>query len=73
MWIKICIKYKNFIGIIPTFPENVIQIDKVRPQLQRKRWSESILRIYTSLDHIIIDSLQKCILEATIDCQEIQC
>ena len=43
------------------------------PQLQSKTWSEAILRIYTSLDHFIIDSLQKCILEATIDCQEIQC
>ena len=66
-------KLQILIGIIPTFSEDFIQIDKVWPQLQPKTWSEAILRIYTSLDHFIIDSLQECILEATIDCQEIQC
>ena len=64
---KNCIIYEILIGIIPTFSENLIQIDKVLPQLQPKTWSEAILRIYTSLDHFIIDSLQKCILEAAID------
>ena len=42
------------------------------PQLQPKTWSEAILRIYKSAHHFIIDSLQKCILEAVIDCLEIQ-
>ena len=68
---KNCIKY-ILIGIIPTFSENFIQIDKVWPQLQPKTLSEAILRIYTSLDHFIIDSLQKCILEAAIDRLDIQ-
>ena len=71
MWKKnIYITYQIFIGIIPTFSEIFIQIDKVWPQLQPKMWSEAILRIYTSLENFIIDSLQKCILEASIDCQE---
>ena len=67
MWLKNCRKLQILIGIIPTFSENFIQIDKVWPQLQPKTWSEAILRIYTSLDHFIIDSLQKCISEAAID------
>ena len=55
-----------------TFSENFIQIDKVWPQLQPKTWSEANLRIYKNLDHFIIDSLQKCILEAAIDRLDIQ-
>ena len=55
-----------------TFSENFIQIIQVWPQLQPKTWSEAILRIYKSLHHFIIDSLQKCILEAVINCLEIQ-
>ena len=70
---KNCIIYQILLGIIPTFSENFIQIDKVWPRLQPKTRSEAILKIYTSLDHFIIDILQKCILEAAIDCQEIQC
>ena len=62
-----CIKYQILIGIIPTFSENFIQIDKVWPRLQPKTWSEAILRMYTSLDHFSIDSLKKWILEAAID------
>ena len=62
-----CIKYQILIGIIPTFSENFIQIDKVWPRLQPKTWSEAILRMYTSLDHFSIDSLKKLILEAAID------
>ena len=42
------------------------------PQLRPQTWSEAILRIYKSAHHFIIDSLQKCILEAAIDCLEIQ-
>jgi hypothetical protein len=68
---KNCIKYEILIGIIPIFSEKFIQIDKVWPQLQPKMWSEAILRIYTSLDHFIIDSLQKWILEAAIDILDI--
>ena len=34
--------------------------------------AKAIYKIYTSLDHFIIDSLQKWILEAAIDRQEIQ-
>ena len=52
---------------MPTFSENFIQINQVWPQLQLKTWSEAILRMYKSLHHFIIDSLQKCILEAAID------
>ena len=55
---KNCITYQIFIGIIPTFSENFIQFNQVWPQLQLQTWSEAILRIYTSLDHFIIDSLQ---------------
>ena len=66
------IKKQILIGIILTFSKNFIQINQVWPQLQPKMWSEAILRIYTSLDHFIIDSLQKCILEAAIDRLDIQ-
>ena len=48
---KNCIKYQILIGIIPTFSENFIQINQVWPQLQPQRWSQAILKIYTSLDH----------------------
>ena len=65
-------EYQFLIGIIPTFSENFIQIIQIWPQLQPKTWSEAIFRMYTSLHHFIIDSLQKCILEAVIDCLEIQ-
>ena len=58
--------------LIPTFSENFVQINQVWPQLQPKTWSEAILKMYKSLHHFIIDSLQKCILEAVIDCLEIQ-
>ena len=57
---------------MPTFSENFIQINQLWPQLQPKTWSEAILRICKSLHHFIIDSLQKCILEAVINCLEIQ-
>ena len=57
---------------MPTFSENFIQIKQVWPQLKPQTWSEAILRIYTGLDHFIIDSLQKWILEAAIDRLEIQ-
>ena len=69
---KNCITYQIFIGIIPTFSENFIQFNQVWPQLKPQTWSEAILRIYTSLDHFMIDSLQKWILEAAIDRLEIQ-
>ena len=68
---KNCSKLQILIGIMSTFSENFILINQVLPQLQRKTWSEAILRIYSSLDYFIIDSLQKCILEAAIDCLEI--
>ena len=55
-----------------TFSENFIQINQLWPQLQPKTWSEAILRMYKSLHHFIIDSLQKCILEAAIDRLDIQ-
>ena len=48
--IKKCRKLQILIGIIPTFFENLIKINQV--------WSEAILRIYTGLDHFIIDSFQ---------------
>ena len=60
------------IGIIPIFSENFIQINFVWPQLKPETWSKAILRIYTGMDHLIIDSLQKWILEAAIDRLEIQ-
>ena len=69
---KNCRKLQILIGIIPTFSENFIQINQVWPQLQPKTWSEAILRIYLGLDHFLIDSFQKYILEATIDRLEIQ-
>ena len=69
---KNCRKLQILIGIIPIFSENFIQNKQVWPQLQPKTWSEAILRIYKSAHHFIIDSLQKCILEAVIDCLEIQ-
>ena len=69
---KNCSKLQILIGIIPTFSENFIQINQVWPQLQPKTWSEAILRMYKSLHHFIIDSLQKCILEAAIDRLDIQ-
>ena len=40
--------------------------------LQPKMWSEAIFRIYSSLDHFIVDSLQTCLLEAAIDRLNIQ-
>ena len=55
-----------------TFSENFIQINQLWPQLQPKMWSEAILRMYKSLLHFIIDSLQKCILEDAIDRLDIQ-
>ena len=64
---KNCRKLQILIGIIPTFSENFIQINQVWPQLQPKTWSEAILKMYKSLHHFIIDSLQKCILEACIN------
>ena len=69
---KNCIKKQILIGIIPTFSEKFIQIDQVWPQLQPKTWSEAILKKYKSCTILSIDSLQKCILEAVIDCLEIQ-
>ena len=69
---KNCRKLQILIGIITTFSENFIQNKQVWPQLQPKTWSEAILRMYRSLNHFIIDSLQKCFLEAVIDCLEIQ-
>ena len=70
--IKNCIKYQILIGTISTFSVNFIQINKGWPQLQPKTWSEAILRIHTILDHFIIYSLQKGILEAAIDSLDIQ-
>ena len=49
-----------------------MQINQMLPQLEPKTWSDAILRMYKTLHHFIIDSLQKCILEAVIDCLEIQ-
>ena len=72
MWKKNCIKYQILIGIIPKFSENFIQINQGCPQLKPQTWSEAILRIYTGLDHFVIDSLQKWILKAAIDRLEIQ-
>ena len=69
---KNCRKLQILIGIIPTFSENFIQNKQVWPQLQPKTWFEAILKMYKSAHHFIIDSLQKCILEAVIDCLEIQ-
>ena len=69
---KNCRKLQILIGIITTFSEKIFQNKQVWPQLQPKTWSEAILRIYKSVHHFIIDSLQKCILEAVIDCLEIQ-
>ena len=69
---KNCSKLQILIGIMSTFSENFIQINQLWPQLQPKTWSEAILRMYKSLHHFIIDSLQKCILKAVIDCLEIQ-
>ena len=48
-----------------------MQINQMLPQLEPKMWSDAILRMYKTLHHFIIDSLQKCILEAVIDCLEI--
>ena len=53
---KNCRKLQIFIGIIPTFFENVIQINQVWPQLQTKTWSEAILRMYKNSHNFIIDS-----------------
>ena len=69
---KNCITYQIFIGIIPTFSENFTQFNQVWPQIWPQMWSEANLRIYTSLDCFIIDSLKKWILEAAIDRLEIQ-
>ena len=69
---KNCSKLQILIGIMSTFSENYIQIDKVWPQLQPKTWSEAILKKYKSCTILSIDSLQKYILEAVIDCLEIQ-
>ena len=69
---KNCIKCQILIGIIPKFSENFIQINQGWPQLKPQTWSEAILRIYTGLDHFVIDSLQKWILKAAIDRLEIQ-
>ena len=69
---KNCSKLQILIGIMSTFSENYIQIDKVWPQLQPKTWSEAILKKYKSCTILSINSLQKCILEAVIDCLEIQ-
>ena len=68
---KNCRKWQILIGIIQTFSENFIQINQVWPQLQPKTWSEAILKMYKSVHHFIIDSLQKWILKAVIDCLEI--
>ena len=64
---KNCRKLQILICIITTFSENFIQNKQVWPQLQPKTWFEAILKIYKSAHHFIIDSLQKCILEAAID------
>ena len=64
---KNCSEYQILIGIMPTFSENFFQINQVWPQLQPKTRSEAILRMFKSLHNFIIDSLQKCILEAAID------
>ena len=69
---KNCSKLQILIGIMATFSENFIQINQLWPQLQPKTWSEAILRMYKSLLHFIIDSLQQCTLEAVIYCLEIQ-
>ena len=69
---KNCRKLQILIGIIPKFSENFIKINQMWPQLQPKTWSEAIFKLYKSTHHFIIDSLQKCILEAVIDCLEIQ-
>ena len=69
---KNCSKLQILIGIMATFSENFIHINQLWPQLQPKTWSEAILRMYKSLHHFIIDSLQKCILEAAIDRLDIQ-
>ena len=69
---KNCRKLQILIGIIPIFSENFIQNKQVWPQLQPKTWFEAILKIYKSAHHFIIDSLKKCILEAVIDCLEIE-
>ena len=69
---KNCRKLQILFGIRPAFSENFIQNKQVWPQLQPKTWFEAILKIYKSAPHFIIDSLQKCILEAVIDCLEIQ-
>ena len=42
------------------------------PQLQPKTWSEAVLKMYKGANYFIIDSLQKCILEAAIDRLDIQ-
>ena len=65
-------KLQILIGIMSTFSKNFIQINKVWPQLQPKTWSEAILKKYKSCTILSIDSLQKLILEAVIDCLEIQ-
>ena len=55
--LKLTDLYQIFIGIIPTFAINFVQINQVLPQLQPQMWFEAILRIYMGLDHFIIDSL----------------
>ena len=65
-------KLQILIGIMSTFSENFIQINKVWPQLQPETWSEAILKKYKSCTILSIERLQKCILEAAIDCLEIQ-
>ena len=69
---KNCRKLQILIGIIPAFSENFIQNQQVWPQKQPKTWFEAVLKIYKSAHHFTIDSFQKCILEAIIDCLEIE-
>ena len=71
---KNCIIYQIFIGIIPTFSEKSIQFTEVWPELRLQTWSKAIFKIYTSLDHFIIDIWQppKWVLEAAIDRLKIQ-
>ena len=43
----------------PIFLKNVVQFNQMRPQLRFQMWFEAILRIYTGLEHFIINgSLQ---------------
>ena len=73
---KNCSKLQILICIMSTFSENYIQSNKVWPQLQPKMWSQAILKKYKSCTILPIvngiDSIQKCILEAVIDRQDIQ-